>query len=100
MSQSPGAPAPTSPIEACRTVFGQHPEDVIVPIKLGSDAFDWLSALFKAIELFLDHRPTEVEHLVALGRYIATDMSDYLDCAREQMTDSIKAAEAREGGAI
>ena len=39
----------TEPVEVCRNLFGEHPADVISPIKSAADALSWLEELFRTI---------------------------------------------------
>ena len=103
-TQTPGASAPSSlsPIGAAKAVFGKHPEEVISLVKTGMDTLNWLGALFNVIQLLKNHpsnHPSsyQIKYLVAMGDYIASDLSNFLDCEHEQMADCLKAAKAKEG---
>jgi hypothetical protein len=37
--------------------------------------------------------------LAGLGKYVADDIGNLIDCEHEKIVDSIEAAEAQEGGA-
>jgi hypothetical protein len=99
-----GANAPAMPsIEAVRAFFGEHPENVINHIETGRDFLGYLGTLFGVIaRLSESDKPTEIteiSRLAKLGQYVAGDISNLLDCAFEEKSSRIKAAEAREGGA-
>ena len=63
------------------------------------DTLNWLGALFNAIQLTPKNHPSsyQIKYLVAMGDYIASDLSNFLDCEHEQMADCLKAAKAKEG---
>ena len=88
-----------SPIEAARAVLGRNPEDALVTIQIGVTTLDQLEALFRAIEAECErNNPSSIDirRLAALGRYVASDICNTIDCEREEIADSIKAAEAQE----
>ena len=79
---SANAAASAHHIEAFRALFGQHPDDVIAPIKSSCEMLDCLGDLFEAIEMFLEKENQchyEAKNLVGLGKYVAKDFSRYLD---------------------
>jgi len=82
--------------EAVCLALGDHPEDVMGFSNTASDVFEWLERIFKGIEAEAekgrDASYIEVRQMAAMGRYLAADFSNYMDCAREKMTDQLKAA--------
>lgn len=82
--------------EAVRLALGEHPEDVMMVSHTASDVFEWLERVFKNIEAEAekgkDASYIEVRQMAAMGRYLACDFGNYMDCIREKMTDALKAA--------
>jgi hypothetical protein len=58
----------------------------------------WLESLFRTIELLHDKggKAIHIKPLTALGKYVASDMGNALDCMHGEMRDHLKAAEAGE----
>ena len=89
---------PNSPISVARTVLGQNPRDVATYLKIGSDLFDQLESVFNSIEMLNEKGGSEVhiKNLARLGKFVASDTANLLDCEREKIVASIDAAEAEE----
>lgn len=100
MSQSTRAPAQT-PLQHARAVLGQSPRDVATYLSISTESLDWLSSVFKAIEILHEKGGGEVhiKRLVGLGKYVADDIGNLIGCAHEEVVSAIEAAEAKEGGA-
>lgn len=81
-------------VEACRSLFGEHPEDVIGPIKSASDALCWLEELFTTIERETLNEISiyRIKHLAEMGAYLACNMSDYTGSQHETMIDRLRNA--------
>ena len=64
----------TPAVKTCQDLFGEHPEDVISPIKSASDAFDWLEELFNTIktEALNERNGYRIKHLAEMGAYLAS----------------------------
>lgn len=95
------SPAPT-PFEAARAALGQHPRDVASYLHAGAESLAWLESVFHAIELLHERGGGEIRirHLVGLGKYVAADMGNMLDCEHEKIVEALDAAEAlQKGGA-
>ena len=84
----------TPAVETCRALFGEHPEDVISPIKSASDALGWLEELFNTIknEALTERNGYRIKHLAEMGAYLAFDMSNYAGCQHETMVDRLRTA--------
>ena len=81
-------------IAAVKSVFGEHPEDVISPIKSAADALSWLEELFRTIEreALNERNDYRIKHLSEMGAYLALDMGNYAGCQHETMTDRLRNA--------
>jgi hypothetical protein len=112
-TQTPGASAPvttSSPIETCRAVFGECPEDILSIVQTANDALEWFSYLFYEIEKLsrfewsdesasLMESLSTIKMLSGMGNYISSDIGEYVGCEAGKMAECLKAAEARKGGA-
>lgn len=87
---------------ACEKAFGEHPEDVISPIKSAADLCHWLDEIFKTIkEEAESNGPVShfrIKHLANAGAYLAFDYSNYLGCHHEEMSACLKKAGIKTGG--
>ena len=83
-----------SSVETCRSLFGEHPEDVISPIKSAADALSWLEELFHTIEreALNERNGYRIKHLAEMGAYLALDMGNYAGCQHETMIDRLRNA--------
>lgn len=87
----------TTPNEAaCRILFGEHPEDVISPIKCAADALGWLEEILKTIqsEALQERNGHRIRQLAEAGAYLAADMSNYAGCQHETMIARLRSADA------
>ncbi len=86
-------PAPTF-VEACRSAFGSHPEDVITPINSAAETLMQLYEIFKTISGdALDARHGyRIKALAEAGAYLAYDIGNYAGCEFESRRDSLVAA--------
>jgi hypothetical protein len=103
MTQSQFASAPASSLfEASHTLFGKHPEDVLLSIKIGEETLDWLGALFDAIELLYEKNESHynIKHLIDLGQHISSDFSNLLGCHVEEVENCLKAAGVLKGESV
>lgn len=100
MAKTTCAPA-QSPLQHARTVLGQSPRDVATYLSISTESFDWLSSVFKAIEILHEKGGGEIhiKRLVGLGKYVADDIGNLIGCAHEDIVSAIEAAEEQEGGA-
>lgn len=100
MTATSRAPA-QSPLQTARSVLGQSPRDVATYLSISTESFDWLSSVFKAIEMLHENGGGEIhiKRLVGLGKYVADDIGNLIGCAHEEVVSAIEAAEAKEGGA-
>ena len=80
---------------ACHRLFGEHPEDVINPMKSAADALCWIDEIFKTIQNeALDGRNGHrIRHLAEAGAYIAADMSNFTSCQHETMINRLRAVD-------
>lgn len=78
-TQCQGAPAPVTSVEACRSLFGEHPEDLISPIHSAADALSWLEEILNTIarEALDGRNGYRIKHLAEAGAYLALDMGNY-----------------------
>lgn len=81
-------------VEACRSLFGEHPEDVITPINSATEALCWLEELFKTIEqeALNERSGYRIKHLAEMGAYLACNMSDFTGSQYETMMGSLRTA--------
>ncbi len=79
-------------VEIVKELFGDYPEDVIIPIKGAADALGWLEEVFITIDKeALDARNgCRIKKLAELGAYLAGNMADYAGCAHETYIDRLK----------
>lgn len=79
---------------ACRSLFGEHPEDVISPIKSAADALGWLEELFNTIkrEALNERSGFRIKHLAEAGAYLAADIGNFADCQHETMIERLRTA--------
>ena len=85
---------PTTDVEACRHLFGEHPENVISPIKSAADALSWLEELFKTIEreALNERNGYRIKHLAEAGAYLAFDIANFAGCQHETMIERLRTA--------
>lgn len=81
-------------VEACRSLFGEHPEDVIAPINSASDTLYWLEEIFKtisrdALDASAGYR---IKHLAEAGAYLAFDIANFAGCQHETMIERLRTA--------
>lgn len=73
--------------EACRELFGAHPEDVLIPIKTAEDALGWLEEILNTIvRIAVESRAPcspRIQALAEAGRYLAMDMGNFVGCEYE-----------------
>ena len=100
MAKTTCAPA-QSPLQHARSVLGQSPRDVATYLSISTESLDWLSSVFKAIEMLHEKGGGEIhiKRLVWLGKYVADDIGNLIGCAHEDIVSAIEAAEEQEGGA-
>lgn len=80
-----------TPIEVCRVIFGEHPEDVIYPIEYASEVFGQLESIFSSIgDAALDpNKIGRIKGLAEAGRYIAADIAEYANIRHEEMASKM-----------
>lgn len=80
-------------IEACRNLFGEHPEDVISPINSASDTLLQLVEIFNTIssEALKERNGYRIKYLAEAGSHLAHDMGNYTDCVYGTMIDRLRA---------
>lgn len=88
---------PEATVAAVRKAFGQHPEDVLGLAKTGEETLYWLAAIFEAIEVMDKHghpatKLRSIPRLAEIGRYVAEDIANTLDCQREDMEENLRKA--------
>ena len=81
-------------VEACRSLFGEHPEDVIAPINSASDTLYWLEEIFKTIsrEALNERNGYRIKHLAEAGAYLAFDIANFAGCQHETMIERLRTA--------
>ena len=81
-------------VEACRSLFGEHPEDVISPINSAAEALMWLEEILRTIirEALDEHNGYRIKRLAEAGAYLALDMGNYAECQHETMIDRLRTA--------
>lgn len=81
-------------IDACRTLFDHHPEDVIAPLGYAGDALGWLEELFRIIadDALTPNRGWRIKKLAELGAYVASESSNFAGHMHETFTEHLQAA--------
>lgn len=69
-------------IEIGRSLFGEHPADVIATVQTGSEKLTQLATLLQAIERQAG-AGSEITQLAKLGSYVASDAANWLDSQQE-----------------
>jgi hypothetical protein len=85
----------TTPNEAaCRSLFGEHAEDVISPIKCAADALGWIEEILKTIqcEALKERNGHRIKQLAEAAAYLASDMSNYAIVRHETMIHRLRTA--------
>lgn len=84
----------TPGVDACRNLFGEHPEDVISPINSAAEALFWLEELFLTIarEALDERNGYRIKHLAEMGAYLASDVGNYAGYQHETMIDRLRNA--------
>ena len=78
-----------------RASFGQHPEDVISPVKTAADVFSWLEEIFASIRREAEGErvnTTRIRNLADCGVYVAAEFTNYLGVEHEGMSRSLASA--------
>lgn len=89
-----------SRIDTAKAVFGKQPSDVVFELDTAAEALGWLEALCFAMKtMSQSDLPGYVERLAEVGISIAEDAIASASQASTEMTASIEAAAAQEGGA-
>lgn len=81
-------------VEIVKELFGEHPEDVISPIKSAADTLGWLEEVFITIknEALIERNGCRIRQLAEAGAYLAMDMSNYAGCQYETYINRLKDA--------
>lgn len=81
-------------VETVKALFGDHPEDVISPIKSAADALDWLKEIFQtiAVDAFDPNAHYRIERLAKAGAHLAVDIGEYAGRSHEDYLDRLIAA--------
>lgn len=72
--------APKDPsVEAVKALFGDHPEDVISPIKSAAETLAQLQEIFATIkkEALIENNGHRLKLLAEAGAYLSVDMCNY-----------------------
>jgi hypothetical protein len=90
----PMAHAKNPSVENCRSLFGEHPEDVIAPLGYAGEALGWLEELFKTIatDALAERNSYRIKQLADLGAYVASESSNFASCQHESMCEKLAAA--------
>jgi hypothetical protein len=80
-----------TPIEVCRVIFGEHPEDVIYPLEYTTEVLGWLCTLFTVIadDALDKNKAHHVKGLAEAGRHIAADIIEYAQGRHESMASKM-----------
>ena len=84
--------AATSLLSTLTDAFGEHPDDVLLEMRIAADTLEEIEALFAAIKGALEkteHRDSYAARLASLGAYLAADRSSLIHCAREKFRDCL-----------
>lgn len=98
MKSTKSAPATTAQvaIDACRSLFGEHPKTVISPIAHAGEAMAWLAELFSVIakkaEGMSDREASSIRMLAETGHYLAQDIGNFADHEHEHLRDRLRQA--------
>ena len=87
-----------TPLQHARTVLGQSPRDVATYLSISTESLDWLSAIFRSIEILHTNGGGEIhiKHLAGLGKYVSDDIGNLIGAQHEKIVAAIDAAEAEE----
>lgn len=96
--QGPTKSSAASIDETTKALFGQFPADVITPIRWAEETLDRLEAIFHVIELLHEKggQESRILHLVKLGSYVASDMSNCIGYEYESRDEELQKALAAE----
>ncbi|MHB1359467.1 MAG: hypothetical protein ACYCWC_07780 [Rhodocyclaceae bacterium] len=80
-------PTSTTSVDACRRLFGEHPEDVIAPINCAADALAWLEEILKTIsrDTLVAGNGYRIKLLADAGAYLALEIGNFAGCQHETM---------------
>lgn len=81
--------------EAVEALFGDHPEDVISPIKSAAEAFGWIEEILLTIVRDTDgsgRSTLRIKRLADAGAYLACEFSNYTGCEHERLLGRLQAA--------
>lgn len=99
---TPSQSSRAAAIDACRALFGEHPEDVIAPIKCAADALWWLDEIFKTLsrEELHERNSIRIKHLSECGSYLANEFANFAGCQHEAIQTRISKFYLNEVAAI
>jgi len=83
-----------------QSILDPRLQDAANAIDIGQDSLNWLDAVLHAIDLLHQkelHKKgsssVHIKYLTELGRYVITDIGNYLDGEHAKITNSIKVGE-------
>lgn len=81
-------------VAACNELFGQHPEDVITPIKTATDALDQVYEILKTIEKEALEPSClyRLKRLADAGATIAFEAAEFSGTEHERMISRLREA--------
>lgn len=82
--------APTL-VDACRSAFGAHPEDILSPINSAAETLIQLYEIFKTIsnEALDANSGYRIKALADAGAYLAYDIGEFAGCEFERLRGSL-----------
>ena len=89
--QIPSCSSP-SPIEFCRTIFGEHPEDLIAAMEQAAKTLNSLQTIFGKLSDDLcnaEEASPEALSLTSAGSYLASEAGTFLSQFGESVADHL-----------
>lgn len=76
-----------SKFEAARELFGEHPGDVLQPIKTAAEALDWVEAICTSIRVEAQGKGNlvQIRKLAEAAEYLSLEFSSWASCQYEEM---------------
>ena len=81
-------------VTVVKELFGDHPEDVISPIKSAAEVLGWLEEIFITIkkEALEERNGYRIKKLADAGAYIALDMANFAGGQHEAYINRLQVA--------
>ena len=80
-------------VDTLTSAFGDHPDDVIGILRMATETLNQLESIFLSIDGELERSRSPLTHtkrMAGVGRYLAADMANHVDCMREKYEGSLQ----------